>query len=224
MRDGGPGRPFGLALVLVVVTAIVALLAGYGVPVGVGALAGFILGAIAGLFGVLWVGRGAGRSIQLGGMSWSSSGSGADAGPADAAQLREMSELASIDLGPIRTVLPVLATAETNGFSVQLVTAEIHEAGLRLEIDVRPAPGSLPPGFFADLAVSDDVGTRYRASGQGSGGGSNPMRYAVAIVPAPPGSTRELELRIERFLDPFPGAGRVTAGPWTFRIALTGDQ
>jgi hypothetical protein len=220
MNRSGPGQLVGLAFVVLVVTAIVALLAGYGVPVGVGALAGFSLGGIAGLLGALWVARGGGRSIQLGGMSWSSTGSGPTAEPADVAQFREMSELASIDLGPIRTILPVLATAEAGGFVVQVVTAEIHDAGARLEVEVRPSPGSMSPGFFADVAVSDDVGTRYRASGQGNGGGPGPTRYAVVIVPAPPPSARQLELRIARFLDPFPAAGRVATGPWAFRVEL----
>jgi hypothetical protein len=220
MTATGPGRPFGLAFILVVVAAIVALLVGYGVPVGIGALAGFILGGIAGLFGTLWIRRGAGRSIQLGGMSWSSTESGTETASEDMAQLRERTELISVDLGPIRSVVPVLTVDEAGGLSIQLVTAEIHDAGLRIDADVRLSPGSLPPGFLADVVVSDEVGTRYRASGQVSGGGTNPLRYAVAIVPAPPMSTRELEVRIERFLDPFPGAGRVTAGPWTFRVAL----
>jgi hypothetical protein len=223
MNHSGPGQFVGVAFVVVVAAAIVALLAGYGVPVGVGALAGFILGGFAGLLGALWVARGAGRSIQLGGMSWSSAGSGPTALPADVAQFREMGELASIDLGPIRTVLTVLATAEAGGLVVQLVTAEIHHAGVRLEVDVRSSPGSLPPGFFADVAVSDDVGTRYRASGQGNGGGPGPMRYAVVIVPSTPVSARLLELRIERFLDPFPAAGRIATGPWAFRVALDPD-
>ena len=55
MNRSGPGQLVGLAFVVVVVAAIVALLAGYGVPVGIGALAGFILGGIAGLLGALWV-------------------------------------------------------------------------------------------------------------------------------------------------------------------------
>ncbi len=42
----------------------------------------------------------------------------------------------------------------------------------------------------------------------------------VVIVPPAPRSARQLELRIERFLDPFPAAGRIATGPWAFRVAL----
>jgi hypothetical protein len=135
-----------------------------------------------------------------------------------------MSELASVDLGPTRTILPILATAEAGGLIVELVAAEIHDAGARLEVDVRSSPGSLPPGFFADVAVSDDVGTRYRASGQGNGGGPGPTRYAVVVVPPAPRSARQLEVRIERFLDPFPAAGRIATGPWAFRVVLASPE
>ena len=61
MQSSGPGRFFGLLFLAIVIVAIAALLGGYGVPVGIGALAGLVLGAIAGALGSLWVARGAGR-------------------------------------------------------------------------------------------------------------------------------------------------------------------
>jgi hypothetical protein len=222
MTGGLVPRLVPLAFVAIVVAAIVALLAGYGVPVGIGALAGFILGALAGLFGTLWVGRGTGRSIGVGGFTSWSSRSGSEDPSEEMGRLRERTELLSVDLGPITAVLPVLASADAGGLAIQLVTAEIHEAGVRLEVDVRPAPGSPAPGFLMDLVVGDDLGTDYRASGQNAGGTVNPSRYGVAVIPRPPAGARRLSVRIERFLDPFPGPGRISAGPWTFTVTLPG--
>jgi hypothetical protein len=35
----------------------------------------------------------------------------------------------------------------------------------------------------------------------------------------PPGATA-LDVRIEEFVDPFPGMGQAVAGPWIFSVAL----
>jgi hypothetical protein len=223
VRAGGPFRFVGLAFLAAVVVVIVALITGYGIPVGIGALAGFVLGALAGLVGTLWLSRGAGRSMNVGGMSWSSSDSSGGMGPTQLDQMRERSELLQIDLGPIRSVLPVLATADAGGYVVQLVAAELREAGTALILDVRSKPGSPQPGFWADVSVRDEMGTTYRAAGQTNGSGLNPMRCAISIVPAAPSNARRLDVNVERFVDPFRGVDRAAEGPWTFLIDLPGD-
>jgi hypothetical protein len=223
VRAGGPFRFVGLAFLAAVVVVIAALIAGYGIPVGLGALAGFVLGALAGLVGTLWLSRGAGRSMNVGGMSWSSSDSSGGMGPTQLDQMRERSELLQIDLGPIRSVLPVLATADAGGYVVQLVAAELREAGTALILDVRSKPGSPQPGFWADVSVRDEMGTTYRAAGQTNGSGLNPMRCAISIVPAAPSNARRLDVNVERFADPFRGVDRAAEGPWTFLIDLPGD-
>jgi hypothetical protein len=198
--------------------AIGLLIVGYGVPVGVGALAGLVLGFLAGTVGALWLGRGSGRSITFGGVEWSSESAQPTA--ALMAEMQELGEISSVDLGPIRSVLPVLARAEAGGLDIDLVTVEVHEAGLAMTLDVVSRPGTLPPASMARVLVSDDTGTTYRASAQGQGGLLSRMRYAVTAIPAPPPAATRLEITIERFYDPFSGGRQQESGPWTFSVAL----
>ena len=207
-----------LLFLALVVVAVALLIAGYGVAVGAGALAGLVAGFLAGTLGLLWLGRGSGRSITFGGMEWSS-----DSGRPTAelmAELPEIGEISSVDLGPIRSVVPVLASAEAGGLDVQLVTVEVHEAGLSITLEVASRPGALPPASMARLAVSDDAGTTYRAAGQGQGGFPGRMRYAVTAIPVPPSAATRLDITIERFFDPFPGGREQASGPWRFSVAL----
>ncbi len=216
--SGGFRRLPALVFLAIVIVAIVALLAGYGIPVGVGALAGLVLGAIAGVLGSLWLTRGAGRSINLAGVEWSSDLHSGDMSAEMLADMREMSEVFTIDLGPIRSILPVLASSEANGLAVQLVAIEHHEAGARITFDVRALPGALPPPSSPQVTVTDSVGTPYRASGQGQGGASDQTRYEVVVVPALVLSSGALTIRIDRFVDLFPGARREAVGPWLFTV------
>jgi hypothetical protein len=218
MNAAGPGRLLGSTFAAIFIIAIVSLLVGFGVPVGIGAAAGFVFGALVGLVSIFWIARGPGRAVTFGSTQWSSSGGGVD--PAEVSHLREMTELAGIDLGRTSRVVPVLATEEAGGYAVQVIAAAINEAGLRLDVDVRRSPGSAGPGFMAEVSLHDDVGTTYRASGQSSGGNSNPDRYTVVAVPAPPDAARQLNVHFVRFLDPFPGGERAADGPWEFTIAL----
>lgn len=214
----GRDRLIGLLFLVFVIVAVGLLIAGYGVAVGVGALAGLVLGFVAGTLGVLWLGRGSGRSITLGGMEWSS-----ESGRPTAelmAEMQELGEISSVDIGPIRSVLPVLARADAGGLDVELVTVEVHEAGLAMTLDVASRPGTLPPASMARVSVSDDAGTAYRASAQGQGGLPSRMRYAVTAIPAPPPAATRLEITIERFFDPFPGGRQQASGPWRYSIAL----
>jgi hypothetical protein len=215
----GSGRLLGAFFLIVIVAAIVLLIAGYGVPVGLGALIGLILGFVAGSVGSLWLARGPGRSVTFGGRSWASDSS--NPGPDQIAEMHELAEIGGVSLGAIRSVTPVLSTATTAGLVVQLVTIEHHEGGLAMSLEVRPKPGTLPPGSFARIAVSDDVETRYRASAVAQGGSGGEIRYAVTAIPAPPAAATQLDVVIERFVDHFPGASReATVGPWSFSVSL----
>lgn len=218
MNGTAADRAFGLAFLAVVATAIVALLAGYGVPVGVGAVAGLLLGGIAGFVGVLWLTRGSGRSITIGSTSWSSP-DGDRPSDADFAHLREMSELTEVDLGRALAVEPEMAVVEAKGIAIEIVSATVHEGGVRLDVEVRTSPGITPTGHMARVSASDDLGTAYRAAGRGTGT-LQPARYDVTIVPRPPMSARRLTVSVEALVDPFPGASRYLAGPWVFSIPL----
>jgi hypothetical protein len=218
MESGG-GRLFGAIFVAVVVIAIAALLLGFGVPVGIGALAGFTLGGLAGLIGVVWLARGPGRSVTFGRTTWSGRSSG---GPPDAeiAELRDTSELLQVDLGRVLVVQPVVAVDVEAGLAVQLVAAFVHEGGVRLDLEVRASPGTVMPGHMARVVVSDDIGSTYRAAGQ-STGGAVPVRYEVRVIPRPPVAAASIIVRVDSFADPF-GPGRRVAGPWTFTVPLSG--
>jgi hypothetical protein len=230
---GGPGRIPALVFVGVVIVAIAALLVGYGVPVGVGALAGFVLGATAGAVSALWLGRGAGRSVNIAGMSWSSDMAWQVPLEADqpdevlATRMLELSALFAVDLGRIRSVQPMLVATEAGGYELELVTIEHHEAGATLALDVRTLPGATALPSMVDVSVADDLGTPYRAIGQGAGGGPGHSRYEVRILPAIPEAARELSIRIERFVELYPGhpAGpRPAIGPWSFSVAVVREE
>lgn len=219
---GLKARLWGLVFLAVVGGTVALLIAGYGVPVGLGALGGLILGSVAGALGVMWLGRGFGRSVTFGSMEWSSDRVLSSDGPSAElmAELRELSEISGIDLGPIQTVKPVLVNAVAGGLSVQLVAIEQHEAGLAMTVEVRTGLGAFPPASLARVSVADDVATSYRASAQGQGGSAGLVRYLVSVIPASPRSATRLDIRIERFVDPFPGGGRASVGPWAFSVAL----
>lgn len=217
------GRLPALLFWAIVLVAIMALLAGYGVPVGVGALVGLALGSIAGMAGVLWLVRGPGRSIHLGGYSWLSSDTVGVPGPDSVAEMHERMDVLAVDLGPIHSIVPVLSTVEAAGLEVQLLVVELHEAGASIAFGVRARPGEFPPPSMVDVTVSDHRGTPYRALGQMQGGGPGRLRYEVTVIPAIPKVSRRLSVQIDRFLDPFGGARRTPAGPWVFDVPLAGD-
>ncbi|HEV7604360.1 MAG TPA: hypothetical protein VGO15_05290 [Candidatus Limnocylindrales bacterium] len=149
----GPGRLPALVFLAIVLVAIVALIGGYGIPVGVGALLGFALGAMAGVIGVLWLGRGSGRSVHIGRYAWSSLDRTEAPSVDTFADMRELTEILAVDLGPIQSVLPVLATVAAGGLEVQLVAIQLHEAGISLGFDVRAEPGTLPPLPIVNVSV-----------------------------------------------------------------------
>ena len=104
---------------------------------------------------------------------------------------------------------------------IELVAREIREDGsiATLVANTRPPVGYV--GHFVEVTVSDDAGTAYVASGQGSGGSSpGTSRHEIRFAPPPPESARTLTLRIEAFVDPFPERAVQLRGPWESHVAL----
>ncbi len=217
MQQTRTGRIFGFVFLLAVAGAVVLLIAGLGVPVGVGALVGLILGFVAGMLGVLWAIRGGGSTNAT--TYWFS------AKPSEPtedvlAEVRELTDVQQIDLGPIRAVRPALQIVEAGGLTVQLVALEEREAGMTLDLDVRVGVGARPPGHMARVEVTDDVGTAYRASAMNQGGSAGHLRFEVAVIPVHPPTATRLDIRVERFVDPFERAAADQAGPWALSIDL----
>jgi hypothetical protein len=150
-------------------------------------------------------------------MTWSSS---SQPSAEVMAVMQELGEMADVDLGPVEVIQPVLEAVAAGGLTVELLAIEHHMAGVALAVDVRPASGALPPPFFARVTVRDDIGTAYRASGQGSGGSHGSRRYDVTVLPAPPATATRLEISIDRFLDPMGESRHAPAGPWVFSVPI----
>ena len=206
-----------LGLVLVV-TAL--LIAGYGVAVGVGVMAGLVLGGAV-ILAFLAMNPRSGSSVGF--RTWGHGG-GSPSGPAMAFlehHGRDSMRVAGVDAGALRRVIPLGEAVEAGGARVELVALEIREDGCiaTLVAHTRPPLGAV--GHFVEVTVSDDPGTTYVASGQGSGGSwPGASRHEIRFAPAPPEGSRTLTIRIEAFMDPFPGPSVELRGPWEFHVAL----
>jgi hypothetical protein len=210
------GRLLGLIAVAITVAVIALLVAGYGVAVGVGAFAGLIIGMVVGLVSTIWFSRGSGRSIAFGSGEWSSG-----APPPEAIrEMQEMAEVIGVDLGPIRSVRPIVATVASGGLTLQLASLEHHEGGLVMVLEARPSAGVAAPIGMARVKVTDDIGTVYRASAQSQGGSPGQARFEIVAIPVAPAAATRLGVTVERFVDPFGGRDRYPSGPWTFDVSL----
>src|SRR5688572_4345437 len=136
------GRVVGLAALVVVLVAIALLIAGQGVAVGVGALVGLILGAAGGLAFVLWLVRAdpsSSFSFRVGGSS------GGEPTEEFIREMRDIADVSGVDLGGIRAVRQILATAQTGGLTLELVSMEERVGGLVMTLDALAAPGVRTP-------------------------------------------------------------------------------
>jgi hypothetical protein len=208
---------FFLGLVLL---ASVLLIAGYGMAVGVGVIVGLVLGGAAVVAFVAMTPR-SGSSVHL--AAWSGRGVSPDR-PAMAIlerHGRDSMRLAGVDAGALRRVIPLGDAVEVSGARVEFVALEIREDGAIATIVAHTRPPTGNVGQIAEVTVSDDAGTAYVASGQGSGGSSpGTSRHEIRFAPAPPGGALKLTLRIETFIDPFSGPAVEFRGPWEFCVAL----
>ena len=222
MEQTRTGRIFGFVFLVAVAGAVVLLIAGLGVPVGVGALVGLILGFVAGMLGIIWALRGAGRSVNVAGFGLVTRSP--QPSEDQLAEMRELSEVQEVDLGSIRAVRPALQTMVVDGLTVQIVALEEREAGMTLDLDIRVGVGARRPGYAAMVSASDDIGTSYRAAAMNQGGSASHLRYEVAIIPAHPANATRLDIRVDRFVDPFERQSADQVGPWAFSIDLKSAQ
>jgi hypothetical protein len=211
------------SVALVVATILVAglLIAGYGVPVGVGLLVGFGAGWSVGLLAGLRMSlRRSEPAVSS--HAWLSS----ERGPGDPLEisepLRRLQRVRDADAGELVRVLAGGATAAEGGVQLELVALEIRSAGAvaHLVALVHPRHDNLWP--FVDAVVSDDAATTYVAAGMASGGSPGRMRFELSIKPAPPAAATVLRLRVESFMDPVGTAETTTRGPWEFDVDLAG--
>jgi hypothetical protein len=204
----------------VVLLSAALLIAGYGPAVGVGLIAGLLLGLTV-FLGFLAMNPRSRSNAVFG--TW---GGGAGPAPEPAMaplerHVRDSMRVAGVDDGALRRVIALGDPVESGGVRVELIALEVREDGCvaTLVAHTRPPVGSV--GHFIDVTVSDERGTAYIASGQGSGGsGPGTSRQEIRFAPAPPETARTLILRIEAFVDPFPGRAVEQHGPWEFRVAL----
>jgi hypothetical protein len=207
---------FMLLGLLLLVAAL--LIAGLGVAVGVGMIAGFLLGLANVLAFLALSSRSRGGSV-----TWLSRGGPSNQPDHDLIQRfgRDSMRVAGVDTGALRQVIAVGSGVEASGVRVELIGLEVREDGgiATLVAHTRPPVGHV--GHFVEVAVSDDAGTAYVASGQGSGGsGPTASRHEIRFAPAPPDDAHVLTLRVASFADPFPGPAVRLDGPWEFRVKL----
>jgi hypothetical protein len=213
-----PARFGGLVFLGVVFVTAALLIAGYGAPIGVGALVGIALGFLAGTVGTMWMSRGNAPYVAFN--STSHLGPGGHSAEDEMAWLREVSDLMSVDLGEVRRVVPVLSIVEAAGLRIQLVALELSDFGFSTIFDVTILPGSLRSPSMARVTIADDLGTSYRAVAQGEGSSSTRMRLRAVALPSPPDAAMRLTIAIPQLVDPFPSGSKALAGPWTFEVAL----
>jgi hypothetical protein len=210
---------FGLVLI-----AAALLVTGYGVAVGVGVIAGLLLGATSMLAVIALSSRRSGGS-SYGFLSSGSRSRNWSANDPDHELIQrhghDSMRVMGVDAGALRRVIAVGRKVEAGGAHVELTAVEIRENGgvATLVTHTPPPVGSVGP--FVEVDVSDDTGGVYVASGQGSGGsGAGTSRHEIRFAPAPPDGARILILHIVRFLNPFPGPTTQLDGPWEFKVEL----
>jgi hypothetical protein len=196
------------------------LVVGYGVAVGIGVIVGLVLGWMV-IVAVLAMSHRSGSSVTF----LAQDRRVGEPDGADMAQMesfgRDSMRVAGVDAGVLRRVIALGDEVEASGARVELIAIEIREDGgiATLAAHVRPPVGTL--GHFADVAVSDDADTAYVAIGIGIGGSfPGSSRHEIRFAPAPPDAAQTLTLRIEGFMDPFPGPTVQLRGTWEFRVAL----
>ena len=208
-------------LFLAVVVAAAALrIAGLGVAVGIGMIVGFLLGW---LVIVAFLAMNPGSRPSVAHLTSNTRGPSPDQAAIELMERHgfDSMRVAGVDSGALRRVIPVGSSVEQAGVRIELVALEIREDGVIATIVAHTRPPLGHMGHFIEVAVSDDAGTTYVASGQGIGGsGPGTSRCEIRVAPAPPAGARVLQIRVERFIEPFVRRETQVAGPWEFRVDL----
>ena len=221
MTRGG-FTPVPLIVIGIVLLAAALMIVGYGVPVGVGLLVGLALGSGVGVIAVLWLGARPGRTAGLGSFTFLSP-DGATSGPPEFPDwLQDGARAAAVEMTALNRVLPVGQSTEVEAIRIELTALELRAGGgVATAIAHTEPPDARPLGPFARISVLDDVGTTYAAGTEGNGGSPFATRLSIRFAPAPPETAGELTIRIEEFVNPFPGPARErVVGPWVFVVPL----
>jgi hypothetical protein len=219
---GGGFTPVPLIVIALVLLAAALIIVGYGVPVGVGLFVGLALGCGVGVVGVLWLGAGPGRTVGLGSFSFAST-DGVTSGPPQFPDwFQDGGRAAAVEMTALRRVLTVGQMTEVEAIRIEVTALELRAGGgVALAVAHTEPPDARPLGPFARISVLDDVGTTYAAGSEGSGGSQFATRLSIRFAPAPPEAAGELTIRIEEFVNPFPGPARQqVVGPWVFVVPL----
>lgn len=217
MRRVGGASAF-LILIILAVTAVAFLVTATEPSVGVSLIAGVVLGVVAALsYLAIMSSRGTGGAAQ-----WSSGFSTYEVQDAIQQHHQKYSQVAAVDASELQRVIAIASIERAGGVAVELTAVEIRDDGgvALLVAHTRPPTGQI--GHMVEVSVSDDRATTYAASGQASGGAyATATRFEVRFAPSPPSDATTLNVRIDAFLNPFPGQGkdRMT-GPWEFAADL----
>ena len=221
----GGFTPVPLIVIGIVLLAASLAVVGYGVPVGVGLLVGLALGCGVGAIGVLWLGAGPGRTVGSGGFAFLKADK-ATSGPSGPPQFpdwfQDGARAGAVEMTALRRIIAVGQTTEVEAIRIEVTALELREGGgVALAVAHSEPPDARPLGPFARITVRDDVGTAYAAGSDGSGGSQFATRLTIRFAPAPPEAAGELTIRIEEFVNPFPGPARQqVVGPWVFVVPL----
>lgn len=202
-----------------VVLAAALLVAGYGAAVGIGVLAGMLLG-LGSILAFLAM-----RPHTSGGSSYSfDTLSRAPCQPdPDFIQRHhhDWMRVAGVDASALRRVIPLGTSVEAGGARIELVAVELREDGGIATVAAYTRPPIGQAGQFVAVSVTDDAGTEYAAAGQGSGGGNvGTSRYDIRFAPTPPSEAGAIRIRVDSFVAPFPAPATRLDGPWEFSIDL----
>lgn len=203
-----------------VLLAAALLIAGYGLAVGVGVIAGLALGLVAAL-AFLAMNQRARSNGHF--RTWSAPMVASDepAHESIARMSRDALRVAGVDAGALHKVIAVGDAVTAAGIKVELIALEVRDDGGVATIVTHTRPPIGPVGHFALVTVADDLATEYVASGGGSGSaGAAASRHELRFAPAPPPGARTLTVRIDQFVDPFPGPATERPGPWEFIVEL----
>jgi hypothetical protein len=219
MNNGHLSRQAFVGVALLVTAAIV-VIAISGALVGVLFAIGLTVGLVIGLPLAVWVG-------PLAWMWWMNrrlEATDADTRSPDEMRAFEatINQLEPVDEGPVRSLLPLKISALAGSGRVELIALEVRDGGGLIPLTIQHSSDGPRPGPYAEVAMTDDLGTEYTAAGWGVASASREWRRTeIRFAPPPPEAAVVLAIRITEFLDPHirPSGARFV-GPWEFQVTL----